>query len=183
MIRIMSSECFDRLDALCDAGRDLVAGERLFHRGEPVIRLYVVTAGGVMLQRDTIDGNRLILQRALPGDVLAEASLHATRYHCDACADTASTVRSLSLTTAHDSLRNDPALASAWASMLALELQRSRSQTEILRLRSVAGRLDAWLALGDRALPVRGQQRAIAEQIGVSPEALYRELARRRAKP
>jgi hypothetical protein len=46
----------------------------------------------------------------------------------------------------------------------------------------VADRLDAWLAAGEGKLPAKGEGRGLAAEIGISPEALYRELARRRAR-
>jgi len=49
-------------------------------------------------------------------------------------------------------------------------------------LKTVAARLDAWLAFHDNQLPPRGKRVEFAREIGVSPEALYRELARRRVK-
>jgi hypothetical protein len=43
----------------------------------------------------------------------------------------------------------------------------------------VAARLDAWLAWNN-ALPEKVERRRIADEIGVSPEALYRQLGKRR---
>jgi hypothetical protein len=58
-------------------------------------------------------------------------------------------------------------------------VQRARAQVEIVSLKKVSERLDAWLALsGD--LPPKGQWHRLASEIGVTPEALYREIARRR---
>ena len=53
-----------------------------------------------------------------------------------------------------------------------------RLRSEILGMKTVAERLDSWLAFNP--LPPKGQWAATADNIGVSPEALYRELARRR---
>jgi CRP/FNR family transcriptional regulator, dissimilatory nitrate respiration regulator len=50
----------------------------------------------------------------------------------------------------------------------------------MLALRTVAARLDAWCAANDGMAPARGAWRVVAAEIGVSPETLYRELARRR---
>jgi hypothetical protein len=41
----------------------------------------------------------------------------------------------------------------------------------------------AWLAGHAANLPARGEWRALAGEIAVSPEALYREIARRRTPP
>ncbi len=45
----------------------------------------------------------------------------------------------------------------------------------------VADRLDAWLCEG-HLLPNKGRWQDVASELGVSREALYRELARRRIK-
>ena len=59
-------------------------------------------------------------------------------------------------------------------------LSRPRARAEIVSLRTVSARVDAWLALHVGELPARGHWRDLAEEISVAPEALYRELARRR---
>jgi CRP-like cAMP-binding protein len=41
---------------------------------------------------------------------------------------------------------NDPAFAAAWASHLAGEVRSARLRSEILALRTVAERLNAWIA-------------------------------------
>lgn len=53
-------------------------------------------------------------------------------------------------------------------------------RAEILSLKSVAAKLSAWMALNSDALPPKGRQHLVASEMGVTPEALYRELARRR---
>ena len=74
----------------------------------------------------------------------------------------------------------DPGFAEAWALHLANELQATRLRAEILSLRTVAERLDAWIAWNGVGLPPRGTWKTVASEFGTSPEALYRELARRR---
>ena len=69
--------------------------------------------------------------------------------------------------------------ARAWVTHLAGEVRDARLRAEILTLKTVAERLDAWLADSGR-LPEKGGWKAIAREIGTSPEALYREIARRR---
>jgi hypothetical protein len=67
-----------------------------------------------------------------------------------------------------------------FARHLGREVMRMRSRVEILRRRTVQDRLDGWFALNGGALPAKGSWRSIADDIGVSPEAFYRELQRRR---
>ncbi len=50
----------------------------------------------------------------------------------------------------------------------------------MLAIRSLARRLDAWLELNDFSLPPKGNWQTLARELAVSPEALYRELARRK---
>ena len=181
MIGIMSVDCFDRLAALGGAERPLARGERLFARGDPVRRLHLVVAGELRLHRDTAEGTPIVIERVGPGRVLAEASVDAARYHCDASAALDSRVRSVPIARARRALE-EPALLRAWSAMLAGELQAMRSRAALLRLRGVAARLDAWLALNESGLPPKGAMRGLADELGVTPEALYRELARRRAR-
>ena len=71
-------------------------------------------------------------------------------------------------------------LSNVWAGYLAQELQRARLRSEILSLKTVAQRLDAWIAWNGGRSPKKGEWRFVANQIGISPEALYREIATRR---
>jgi hypothetical protein len=55
----------------------------------------------------------------------------------------------------------------------------ARVRAEIRSLPKVAERLEAWLREG-HVLPDKGCWQDVAAELGVSREALYRELARRR---
>ena len=179
MIAIMSWTFRDCLDRLGSQLLALGAGQFAFHRGDAVVALHVVERGAVHLLRHQEDGSHLVLQKAGPGAILAEASLFSSHYHCDAVAAAAAEVRVFAKAEVRHLLAGDPAAAEAWADHLARELQRARLHAEILSLRTVARRLDAWLGLhGGR--PERGDWKLVAGEIGVTPEALYRELAKRR---
>lgn len=62
---------------------------------------------------------------------------------------------------------------------LARTVQAARVRAEIRSLPKVAERLDAWLDEG-HVLPTKGRWQDLAAELGVSREALYRELAQRR---
>jgi CRP-like cAMP-binding protein len=162
-------------------GREVAfeAGETLFRAGDLVRRLHVVLAGTIHLVRYHEDGSALILQRARAGSVLAEASVYSSRYHCDARAETTARTWAVSRNDLRRALAESPDLSEAWASHLAHGVQRARLQAEILSLKTVAARLSAWIAWNG-SLPARGQWSLLAQEIGVSPEALYREIANRR---
>jgi CRP-like cAMP-binding protein len=178
MIAIMS--VVDRMTKLAERDRRLAAGEILFRAGDPVRSLFLVASGAMRLVRVLPNGLELTLQHARAGAILAEASLFAARYHCDAVAIEESMVRVVTLRRLRAALARDAGLAQAWARHLALEVQRARAQAELLSLKTVADRVAAWVALHGPALPAKGRWRQLASEIGVTPEALYRELARRR---
>ena len=78
-------------------------------------------------------------------------------------------------------LTTQPDLSVAYMQRLAMEVQRARFQSELLNLKTVASRLDAWIAWYNR-VPEKGEWATVSRQIGVSAAALYREFARRRQK-
>ena len=157
----------------------LEAGQTAFRTGDRVLSMYLVLEGGVDLVRYTASGTSLILNRVSPGNVLAEASAYSEQYHCDGLASTKTRLRSLPVSQFLERLHSSSDVARTWAAQLARELQNARMQSEIRSLKTVAERLDAWLGLRN-ALPPRGEIQDLARVLGVSREALYRELARRR---
>ena len=166
---------------LFDAGAEcrLAVSEPLFHSGDPVNFMYLVSDGRMELTRQTRMGASVTLQMAGPGQVLAEASAYSDAYHCDARARTATTLRFVSVSTFRSGLIRDREAADSWAAYLAHAVQSARMRAEIRTLRTVAERLDAWLC-ETKALPEKGAWTGLAGELGVSREALYRELARRR---
>ena len=182
MIAIMSPGFLDLLARLPGTDLCLPAGTLLFQRGDPVGHVYLVRSGLVHLLRRQEDGAAFLLQRAGPGALLAEASLLSQSYHC--AAETIADSR-LSRWPQHQVLglvRQDPEAAFAFAAHLAGEVRAARLRAEIASLRRVADRLDAWLAWNGGALPDKGQRHLLARELNVTPEALYREIARRKAR-
>ncbi|MEM8812475.1 MAG: Crp/Fnr family transcriptional regulator [Pseudomonadota bacterium] len=159
----------------------LKKGETLFRSGDPVTRMYGVLSGRVDLARVTQNGGDLVFQVAESDAVIAEASAYSDVYHCDAVAIEPSKVRSVLLETFFARLERQPRLQGAWSRHLAQGLQSARFLAEIRTLHTVAARLDAWLAQG-REIPVKGEWQNLASSLGVSREALYRELSKRRRR-
>lgn len=158
------------------------AGEHLFLQGDQVAVLHLVVDGFARLVRHQADGSMLVLQRAGPGTILAEASVFSDRYHCDAIAS--APVRSLAVrkSAIRARIACDADFAMVFVAHLAREVQVSRLRAEILSLRTVAARLDAWIAAHEGRAPARGEWKGVAGEIGTSAEALYREIARRRTR-
>ncbi len=180
MIAVMSYELAEQLMMRTQRHRVLEKGSFLFQEGDKVRSVFVVGEGRVELTRCQSDGASIILQRATGRDILAEASLYSTHYHCDGLVARRSTVFEISKRDFLALLRDDSTFSNLWAAHLAREVQAARYLCEILARKTVSERLDGWLAWHGTGLPEKGQWKAIAGQIGVSPEALYRELARRR---
>jgi len=179
MIAIMSLTEKDLFEDLASQKRQFEPGQYLFHRGDPVQRLFRVVAGEVQLVRPQKAGDVIVLQRASPGEVVAEASVFAGHYHCDGIANTEATVLSVSRDAFLTHFRQNPEFAEVWAARLARKVQLMRLQNEILSLKTVRERLRAWQAWHG-GLPPKGEWIHIARQIGVSPEALYREIGKQR---
>ena len=66
--------------------RTIEPGVVLFRRDEAVRSMFLVRVGAVALERPLADGTALTVHRASAGMVIAEASLFAEKYHCDAVA-------------------------------------------------------------------------------------------------
>jgi CRP-like cAMP-binding protein len=182
MIPIMSKDLNDLLAPLAARTCNFADGMYLFRQGDPVRALHRIVEGEVHLVRLQPGGGWLVLQRARANSVLAEASLFSERYHCDALAVAPTRTRAIGKAAMRAALESDPRFAADWARYLAHEVQKARLRAEILSLRTVAERLDAWIASNDGRAPVKGEWKTVASEIGTSAEALYREAARRRLR-
>ena len=179
MIEIMSDHWLHYFDGA--PKRTLDAGETLFRRGDQVEWVFLVTDGRLFLQRALKDGGLLTLHKSVSGELVAEASLFADRYHCDAVADITTTVFMILKTklVAHlENVASSNRLSIKAFERTAREVQSLRARIEIMRRRRVVDRLDDYLELFGS--PIEGEWVRVADWLGVSPPALYRELAKRR---
>lgn len=182
MIPIMLHPLIDALRNLPSDPRHYENGARIFRQSDDVQVLHLMETGQAHLIRHQINGLSLTLQRASAGSILAEASLFSLQYHCDAIAVGAVSTSAIAKSVIRAEMSRNSQMAERWAAYLAHEVQAARLRAEILALRTVAERLDAWIALHGGQMPIKGDQKTVAAEIGVSPEALYREFARRRRK-
>ena len=163
------------------AERKLEAGKALFHSGSKTVGLYEVLNGTVCLVRTDRSGREAILQKASAGDILAEASLFSSTYHCDAVARTAATVRLYPKAVLLAELQRDPKIAQAFAAMLARQVMTLRTRLEQRNIHSARDRVRHFLAInadpGGRTVSLSGTLKDIAAELGLTHEALYRTLA------
>jgi CRP-like cAMP-binding protein len=186
MSKLPSSPDLDSQDLLAGLGfreaarRELASGEVLFCTGERPKAFYWVESGAVHLIRHDRNGTPLVIHVARTGDWLAEASLFASAYHCDAVAEKPSRLRVLPLAEVKEILASRPDLALSFAATLARHLQRARARLEIAALKSAEARILAYfdlLADGRGRIGFDRPLRLVAWEIALTPEAFYRSLA------
>lgn len=178
MILIMSDIWFQ---AFADTPeRRFDAGASLFRRGDPVRSAYLVRTGEAALRRTLSDGAVLTLRVAGPGELVADAALFSEHYHCEAVCETPTVVAVLGRSELRATLTRRGLAMDALAAS-AHQVQALRTRLEVMRLRRVRDRLTAYLDLHGE--PEKGDWIRVADWIGVTAPALYRELARRRAGP
>lgn len=178
MMMIMQ-KLFPDLLKLTGRVKHLEVDEVLFNIGDPVESMYLVQKGSMILRRQTAAGTNLILQTTRAASILAEASFYSSCYHCDSIAQLPTQVHAFSKAEFRRQLTQSQQLSEAWAKSLAMSMQEARTRAEIRTLRTVAERLEAWQSMG-HIIPEKGQWQDVAVEIGVTREALYRELARSR---
>lgn len=162
--------------------QEIAADSMLFAQGNAVKRMYLLSEGEVHLIRVQPNGESINLQRAKSGDIIAEASLYSSHYHCHAYSKQKTKLFAVAVSQVIHQLKNDANLSQMWMTHLAHEMQKARFRSELLSIKTVSARLDAWLNWKQRQLPEKGEWKTLAEQLGVSPEALYREIGKRQKR-
>jgi len=145
---------------------------------KPKSMLFVVE-GEIRLVRRARNGAEIVLQRATAG-FLAEASIDATRYHCDVVAGRDSRIVAFPIERFRKALHDDEGFRDFWMMRLARELRKLRGQSERLSLRGVAERIEHYIeAEGNNGrIELRQTKKAWAAELGMTHEALYRALSR-----
>ncbi len=162
--------------------RTVPAGQSLFRAGDKTVGLYEVLSGTMRLVRYDRSGREAILQSASAGDTLAEASLYASTYHCDAVATTHAVVRLYPKTLLLAELNRDPKFAQSFTVMLAQQVMGLRTRLERRNIHSARDRVRHFLAVNagadGRTVALSGTLKDLAADLGLTHEALYRTLAR-----
>jgi len=155
-------------------------GEILFHQDDAVVSVYVVRRGRIKLIRNTEDGNPVVLQLAMAGDVIAEASLFSDLYHCSAITD--SPTAELSCFDRHGlltALKQDSGAAMNIMKLFAHRIHKLRALLEIRNIRSARQRIYAWLQLeanSGHEIALKMAYKDMAYQLGLAHETFYRSL-------
>lgn len=156
------------------------AGTRLFHQGDRPIEVFALQTGWVDLMRWTASGSTVRIHAAGPGEMLAEASLFAETYHCDAVARDDVAAICFEIAAVLDACKDAPSLSFAVMQHLATSLRDARRRIELRSINPLANRLETRLAeIADAGgvLPETLIMKDVAAEIGATPEATYRALA------
>ena len=156
-------------------------GELLFERGQPATAVFAVEEGWLRLERVLEDGSLVSVARLGAGDGVAEAALFSEIYHCDARAEVASRVAVFDKSAVLARLDGNALAQERLLRHLAGQVRRLRALLELRGLRRAEDRILAYLDLLE-ALdePWREDQpaRAMAHDVGLTPEAFYRAMTR-----
>jgi CRP/FNR family transcriptional regulator, dissimilatory nitrate respiration regulator len=166
--------------------RRLKPGQTLFHAGNRSLGFYEVVGGTVRLIRVDRSGREAVLQTAVAGETLAEASLFSSVYHCDAVALTEAVVRLYPKAAVLSELQRDSETGKAFAAMLARQVMALRTRLERRNIYSARDRIRHYLTVNagadGRTVALTGTVKQLAAELGLSHEALYRVLARMEAE-
>ena len=161
--------------------RSLARNEVLFRQGDKVTAIYFIEAGRLRLDRRTIDGRSLVLGTTPAGEFFVEAALFAEIFHCDAVATEPSRVRVYPKAAVLNALRTDPQSAISFLKIMAHQVIELRQRLEVMKVRSAKERVMLYLDLSTgpdgRTVHLQSQLQDIANELGLTREALYRTLA------
>jgi len=165
--------------------KGLQPGQTLFRAGGKSNGLYEIVSGTVRLVRIDRSGREAVLQTASAGETFAEASLFSPTYHCDAVSSTEAVVRLYPKAALLTDLQRDPAIAKAFAAMLARQVMTLRTRLERRNIQSARDRVRHFLTVNagadGRTVTLSGTVKDLAADLGLTHEALYRTLARMEA--
>lgn len=171
----MSDNLLILLKNIRSARRTLKAGDRLFRAGDAAQALFHVEHGDIRLSRDGV-----ALFTAGAGQTMAESALFADTYDSDATALSQASVLAFPKIAVLLLLKAHPDLNLAFSAHLARQADALRFRLEILRLKGAHARVLAWLThAGAAAGPITVDRplTAVAHDLGLTREALYRTLA------
>lgn len=165
---------FTRLAASALTSASLSNGDTLFRQGDRPLCIYWLEAGNVLLRRHSRSGQEIIIHRANPGEIFAEAALFSSAYHCDAVCTKDALLTRIDKAAVLEAMRTDPDFALALSARFAGQIQSYRRRIELLAVASAEERVCS--AVADGLLD--GNIKTFAAEIGLSHEATYRALGK-----
>lgn len=152
----------------------------LFHQGDPATAIFCLLEGRVRLDRHLENGRVATVAVVRGPSLLAEASLFSDQYRCGATTETACLLSRVSKSSVLARLEREPALSLALIRSLTSDVRDLRTRLELRSVRPASERLLLYLDLqaGHGAASGTRPLAAIATELGLTSEALYRIVAR-----
>jgi CRP-like cAMP-binding protein len=162
--------------------RDLTAGQVVFRQDEQALAIFIVERGRVRLDRYTKEGKTTVFQVARLGESFAESALFLDVHSCDALAEVPSRVIIYPKQPLLSALRNCPDLAEDFLERLVRKSQSLKAPLELRSIRSARNRVLHYLLVeaqpGETTVNFDRPLKDVAGDLGLTPEVLYRTLAR-----
>ncbi|MGB7328431.1 MAG: Crp/Fnr family transcriptional regulator [Rubripirellula sp.] len=160
--------------------REAIDGEIIFLEGTPADSIYLVESGCVKLAIHPQDDKRLTLYRARQGDVFADDHLVMDRYNVTAIADQDTVLQYVSKELILNEIRSNPDIAMRFIECLGQRHHQLRVSYERLGIASAKFRvlhlLSSLSANAPGPLQLSGRMKSLANDLNLTPEAIYRAL-------
>lgn len=169
-----------RVAGVAPATRQLAAGNALFRQGDRTFGIFRLVSGRISLTRVTPGGTQVPMHTVLPGELFAEASIFSAQYHCDAIAQRDCEVLVYPKALLTRQLKENKDDLWEFAAELARRVQGLRTALEVRQIRAAPERVLQVLRLRcdtHGTWKIDGTLKQLAEEIGLTHEALYRALA------
>ena len=161
--------------------RTLAPEEVLFHEGTEASKVYFVIDGEIRAERYLPDGRSIVFYRARAGTALSEEILHLPMHLYSAVATVESKVRSISKAEMLSKIKEDPNFASLVITCLSQRYSESLMYRELLSIKSAEERILTWLywqlGPGETQVDLSGRMGALADELNLTRETVYRALA------
>lgn len=157
--------------------------QSLYRQGDSATAIYYVRSGELEAARFSPDGDPLVMLRAGAGEFFAEPALAVECYGCSAYAKVDSELYLLPKADVLAALRDDMAFAMAFLQAQMKNARKQCSRYERVRLRRAEDRVIHFLvteAGPEGWIRLPGPLADWAAELGLTPESLYRALARLR---
>jgi CRP/FNR family transcriptional regulator, dissimilatory nitrate respiration regulator len=159
---------------------NLADGEILFYQNEPSTAIFVVDSGGIKLLHYTEAGKTVNHYSVQPGEYFAEVALFSEVYLCTAIAESSTRVICFPKQLFLNSMEKDFNLSRNFTEQLARRLHQTKLLLELRGIRSARHRVLRYLHVmtppNEKILHLEQPLKHIANDIGISPEALSRTL-------